>query len=509
MQRSLLSRREFVAAVSAVLAADRAFAASSAAAPGSGPLAEISAVEAIGRMRRGELRAETYAQALLERCEAGKALNAFITIEPEHVLSDARAADQWRATGKPLGPLHGLPIPIKDIFNTRDYPTTAGTPALRHFRPAEDAPLVTQLRAAGALILGKTNLHELSYGWTSNNHAYGAVHNPYDPTRVPGGSSGGSAAAVAARMAPLGIAADTEGSIRVPAAVCGLVGFRPTTGRYATSAAAPISALFDQVGPVTRSMGDVVLFDTVIAPDATPFNVPDLRTLRLATCRDYYFEGLDPEVARLAESALAKLRAAGVQIVETDLPGVSELIAQVTDQVQEHDIRTGLTDYLARYRTGVTFDRLVAEASDDIRKAFAEYVLPGGPKFTSDAEYDHAVRVLLPRLRALYADAFARTGASAFVFPATMVTAPRIGDETTLSVGGRPLAFDVAMSRNIAPGSTVGMPGLVLPAGLAADGLPVAIELDGPVGTDRSLLGIGSAIERVLGPEPGPRGQSS
>jgi Asp-tRNA(Asn)/Glu-tRNA(Gln) amidotransferase A subunit family amidase len=502
--RTTLSRRDFLASTSAILATSPAVAGARPATGGFGPADELSAVEAIERMRRGEMSAESYAQALLARCAAGQALNAFITLEPEEVLRNARAADQRRARGAPLGPLHGLPIPIKDIFNTRDYPTTAGTPALRHFRPAEDAPLVAQLRAAGAIVLGKTNLHELSYGWTSNNHAFGAVHNPYDPTRVPGGSSGGTAAAVAARMAPIGIAADTEGSIRVPAAVCGLVGFRPTTGRYVTAGAVPITALFDQVGPVARTMRDVVLFDAVVARDPAPIHAPDLHNLRLAVCREYFFDGLDPEVARVTDAALARLVSAGVTIVETDLPGLGDLIAGVTDQVQEHDIRLALTAYLQRYNTGVTFDQLVAQASADIRRAFAEYVLPGAPKFTTESQYQNAVQVLLPRMRTLFGKAFERTGASAFVFPATMVTAPRIGDEQMLKIGDRSVPFDVAMSRNIAPGSTVGLPGLVIPAGLARDGLPVALEFDGPAGADRVLLGTGLAIERLLGPVPGP-----
>jgi len=502
--RTVLSRREFLASTSAILASSPALAGGPQASAKSDALHELSAAEAIDRMRRGELSAERFAQALLARCASGQALNAFITLEPDRVLSDARAADQRRARGEPLGPLHGLPIPIKDILNTRDYPTTAGTPALRHFRPAEDAPLVAQLRAAGAIILGKANLHELSYGWSSNNHAFGAVHNPYDPTRVPGGSSGGSAAAVAARMAPLAIAADTEGSIRVPAALCGLYGFRPTTGRYSTLGAVPITAQFDQVGPVARSMRDVVLFDSVIARDPASVQVPDLHGVRLAVCRAFFFGGLDPEVARLTDAALARLASAGVTIVEAELPGLDELVASVTDQVQEHDIRPGLIDYLQRYQTGVTFDQLVAQASDDIREAFSVYVLPGAPKFTTDAVYQRAVSVLLPQMRTLFRDAFARTRASAFVFPTTLVTAPRIG-ATMLSVGGRSVSFDEAMSRNIAPGSTVGLPGLVMPVGIASDGLPVALEFDGPMASDRSLLGLGVALENLLGPVPGPK----
>ena len=206
-------------------------------------LLELSAVDVVAKLRNGDIAAERYAAAILERCQQGQTLNAFITLPQEQVLEAARAADRLRGSGAKLGALHGLPIPVKDSVNTKDMPTTGGTPALRNFRPKQDAPIVRTLLAAGAIVLGKTNLHELSFGWTSNNLAFGAVHNPYDVRRIPGGSSGGTAAAVATRMAPLGVAEDTEGSIRVPAAMCGIAGFRPTTGRYVTTGAVPISRL--------------------------------------------------------------------------------------------------------------------------------------------------------------------------------------------------------------------------------------------------------------------------
>src|SRR5580698_1800672 len=248
---------------------------------GAGGLGDLSAVEAVAQMSQGALTSEHYAQALLAKCQSAQALNAFISFDPAQVLAAARARDVERLAGAKPGPLFGLPIPVKDSVNTRDYPTTGGTPALRHFRPTQDAPVVAALREAGALVLGKTNLHELSYGWTSNNQAFGAVHNPYDPKRIPGGSSGGTAAAVAARMAPLGVAEDTEGSIRVPAAMCGISGFRPSTGRYSTRACVPISPLFDQVGPHARNVADLALFDSVAASDGSPLQAPSLQGLRL------------------------------------------------------------------------------------------------------------------------------------------------------------------------------------------------------------------------------------
>ena len=194
-------------------------------------------------------------------------------------------------------------MPVKDSINTLEYPTTGGTPALRHFHPAKDAPVIASLRDAGALVLGKTNLHELSFGYTSNNQAYGAVRNPYDLSRIAGGSSGGTAAAVAARLAPLGISEDTEGSIRVPAAFCGIAGFRPTTGRYPTHGCMPISPLFDQVGPHARNVADLVLFDSVAANDWQKVQPASLQGMRLGVVRDYWFTELDPEVRRLTELA--------------------------------------------------------------------------------------------------------------------------------------------------------------------------------------------------------------
>ncbi len=509
-----LTRRGFLVGASGV-----ALAAAAAGRDGPGPapltampnrsaaLLELSAVQAVKLMSAGEVSAERYAQALLARCADQKALNAFITLEPERVLEQARAADRLRASGAALGALHGLPIPVKDSLNTRDYPTTAGTPALRGFRPAQNAPLVESLLGAGAIVLGKTNLHELSYGWTSNNLAFGAVRNPYDPTRIPGGSSGGTAAVVAARMAPLGVAEDTEGSIRVPAALCGLAGFRPTTGRYSTQGAVPISSLFDQAGPHARTVADIVLFDAVASGDRRPIAAQPLKGVRLAVARGYFYGGLDADVERLTEVALEKLRTAGAEIVEADVPDLASLIDLITDQVQNHDVRVELPRYLETYHAGVSFADVVTQASADIRAIFTRDVLPGGPGFVSEETYRAAVEIHLPKLRHVYRDYFARTGAAAMVFPATMVTAPRIGEDSQVSIRGEAVPFDVAVSRNIAPGSTAGLPGLVLPAGLADNGLPVALEFDGPAASDRALLALGLGLEAVLGPIAPPRGR--
>jgi Asp-tRNA(Asn)/Glu-tRNA(Gln) amidotransferase A subunit family amidase len=500
-----LSRRNFVLGASATVAMS---AAPAAFADGWDETAErlwkLSAGEAVARISRGEITAERYADALLQRCESMRTLNSFITLEPARVLEAARDRDRQRRAGVKTGPLFGLPIPIKDSVNTVDYPTTAGTPALRGFQPARDAPVVKALRDAGALVLGKTNLHELSFGWTSNNHAFGAVHNPYDPKRIPGGSSGGTAAVIAARMAPLGVAEDTQGSIRVPAALCGICGFRPTTGRYSSSGCVPISPVFDQIGPQARTVSDLAMFDSVVAKDRTVLARTPLKGVRLGVVRDYWFIGLDPEVERVTELALQRIKAAGAELIETSMPGLQSLIDVTTSAIQLHDVRPALARYLKKYGTGLTFGDVIERASGDIREIFRNYVVPGAPNFVSEATYAAARDVHLPALRRLYRDYFARTGVAAVVFPATMIPAPPIGEDVTVNIQGRKVRFDIAIARNISPGSTAGIPGLVLPAGVTSGGLPVGIEFDAPAATDRSLLSLGWSLEDALGSIPPP-----
>ncbi len=458
----------------------------------------LSATEAVAAMRGGRFTALAYAEALLARCAAGADLNAFITLDANSVRAAARVADARRGAGEPLGPLHGLPIPVKDSINTADLPTTAGTAALRGFRPAADASVVARLRGAGAIVLGKTNLHELSLGWTSSNMAYGAVRNPWNLARIPGGSSGGTAAAVASGMAPLGVAEDTQGSIRVPAALCGIAGFRPTTGRYPNDGCAPISGLFDQIGPVARCVADLALFDAVMTGDDAPLVVPKLAGLRLGIVREFYFSGVDPAVAAVVEETLRRLADAGVAIIETDLPGLGTLVDTITLPIQLHDVVPSLSAWLASSGAAMGLDEVLAAVSPDVLGTLQQFALPGAPRAIPEDYYAAARDVRLPALRASLAGWFAAHRVDAMLLPATMATATPIGDDRTVRIGDEDVTFATVMGRNIAPGSTAGLPGLVLPAGLA-DGLPVAIELDGPAGSDRQLLAIGLAIEAMLG----------
>lgn len=468
------------------------------------PLTDLSAIDATSMMRGGEVLAEDYAAALLQRCRDARHLNAFISLEPDRVLEAARKADLLRASGAPPGLLHGLPIPVKDSVNTSEYPTTAGTNALRKFRPARNAALVDKLLDAGAIVMGKTNIHELSFGWTSYNQAFGAVHNPYNAARIPGGSSGGTAAAIAARMAPLGIAEDTQGSIRVPAAMCGIYGFRPTTHRYSNVGVVPVTPLFDQVGPHARNVADLALFDHVLTGESIVNRAASLQGVRLGVPRGYYLDDLQEDVERISDEAVRKLADAGAEIVAVDVADLARLIGLTTAQVQQYHVMPMLAMYLDEFGAGISFDELIAQASPDIRSAFRRLVLPGGALTPTKEEFVAARDEYLPALRKTLSAYFSRNTLDAMIFPTTQIAASPIGKDTEIDINGQMYNFEIAAGRNISPGSTAGLPGLVLPADLDRDGLPVSVELDGPAGSDKDLLAIGLAVEQVLGHIPPP-----
>ncbi|MBC7504327.1 MAG: hypothetical protein H7267_01135, partial [Sandarakinorhabdus sp.] len=402
----------------------------------SAAMIELSACAAVAAMRAGEMSALDYAEALLARCAAGAALNAFITLDPTAVREAARAADAHRAAGGVLGPLHGLPIPVKDSVNTAGIETTVGTKALRGWIPARDATTLARLKAAGAIVLGKTNIHELSFGWTSSNLEFGAVCNPYDLSRIPGGSSGGTAAAVAARMAPLGVAEDTQGSVRVPAALCGIAGFRPTTGRYPTDGTAPITALFDQIGSHARCVADLALFDAVVSGDLAPIEPASLVGLRIGIDRDFFFAGIDAEVAALTEDVLARLAACGAVVVEAPVPGLDGVVP-LAMAIQVHDVVPALERYLADSDAPVDFETMFAGVSVDVADVFTQVALRGAPSAIAEDVYVAARDEARPALQQAMAGWFAEHRIDAMLLPATMVSATPVGHQGNVDIGGK------------------------------------------------------------------------
>jgi indoleacetamide hydrolase len=312
-------------------------------------LVELTADEALELMEKGRLTSEDYVRALLERADDLQSLNVFISRDSAAALAAARLADRCRASRLPCGRLNGLPIIVKDNINSADLPTTAGTPGLATNRPTTNAAVLQRLLDEGAILMGKANMHELAFGATSNNAAFGAVHNPYDVGKIPGGSSGGTAAAIAARIVPVGLGTDTAGSVRVPAALSGTVGFRPSAGRYSRDGIMLISETQDRVGTLARSVRDLVLLDRVLSEVGSKVHPANLHHLRLGVDRANFVNGVDTEIAAMFESALADLEHKGVEVVDVSLmPPATFLstIAALRFSVGFYEAPANLANYL-------------------------------------------------------------------------------------------------------------------------------------------------------------------
>ncbi|MGY3563976.1 Asp-tRNA(Asn)/Glu-tRNA(Gln) amidotransferase A subunit family amidase [Bradyrhizobium sp. USDA 4463] len=463
-------------------------------------LPSLTLAQAAHLLRTGEVSAEYYARVLLQRCEQHVALNAFITIDPSAVLVAAHRADAARAAGAAPGPLHGVPIAIKDNINTSDLPTSGGTAALRGHRTRADAVVVTHLRQAGALVLGKTNLHELAMGWTGNNAAFGRTDNPHASGHITGGSSGGSAAAVAAGLAPAAIGTDTNGSIRIPAAFCGIAGFRPSVGRYPLDGVVPLSPVLDTVGPMARTVEDIVLLDAVMRGATPPPHDaarPSLHGVRIGIVPDIHPAGLSAEVAAVFAACCDRLAGHGAVLVRFGMPELAALVDGVAPALIRHDAAQALPAYLAEYAPEVSMAALVAAAQRDLHLQ----------TLGQDAAASEAYAQALDRraqLRVARHAQMARHGLSALLHPVVPMAAP-LADPTPISpapdvvIDGRVVAARDAFGRPVASAGLTGTPVLVLPGGATPSGLPVGLALEGEAGGDDTLLQLSRAVEAVLG----------
>jgi len=471
---------------------------------GAQDLSELSAAEAAARIRAGTLKSEDLVRALVDVAERKRDLNAFITFDGERALAAARRADGLAARKSFAGPLHGVPIVVKDNIHVAGLPNSAGTPGLKGFVPTRNAPVVEKLIRAGAIVLGKTNMHELAFGITSNNAAFGPARNAYDPTRIAGGSSGGTANAIAARIAPAGLGSDTGGSVRIPAALNGIAGLRPTLGRYSQEGITPIAHTRDTAGPMAREVADLVLLDTIITGARDKVAAAPLAGLRLGVYRALFFRNLDPETERVTGAALDRLRQAGAEIVDVDMPGLVELNGKVSFPVALYEANVDLARYLKRYRIALDLAGLAERiASPDVKGLFASTIVPGAKDAIPRKVYLEALAAR-PALQKLYAQTFKAQRIAALVFPTTPLPAAPIGDDEKTKLNGADVPTFLTFIQNTDPGSNAGIPGLTVPIGRTAAGLPVGLALDGPAGSDRRLLGLGLALEALFGRLPAP-----
>ena len=470
-------------------------------------LTELTLSEAAARIQSGQLSSLTLTQALIAQAQEHANLNAFISLDTEGALLAAAAADKAREQGQPLDPLHGVPMAIKDNIHVLGLPNTAGTPALKDFRPAAHAPVISRLVAAGAIMIGKTNMHELAFGITSDNATFGAVGNPYAPEHTAGGSSGGSGAAVAAGMVPAALGTDTGGSVRIPAALNGIYSLRPTMGRYPSGGITPISHTRDTAGPMARSVADLALLDGVLAEDASPTAPAPLKNLRIGLPRDYFYTGLDQELSKVMEDSIKELESAGVEFVTVNIDGIGELNSKMSFPIALYEGVEDLTVYLDEYNTGTDFNAVAAAtASPDVAGLFAALSVvdengDGQPDGRiPEAVYRAAIDTHRPALQELMTKWYEDNELDAMWVPTTPLPAQPTAQLASHALvnGAEAPAFPTYI-QNTDPDSNAGFPSINIPVGLTETGLPVGAMLAGPANSDRRLLNIALSLEALFG----------
>ena len=463
-------------------------------------LYDLTLCQASVLLKSREISSVELTAALLERAQEMAWLNAFNFLDPERVLADARSRDATRPHrgGSPM--LHGLPISLKDNIACAGVPMTANTPALSNYVPDAEAALVMLLNDAGAIIFGKNSMHEIACGVTSNNACGGPVRNPFNANRIAGGSSGGTGAAVGARIVPAGIGTDTGGSVRVPAAFNGIFGFRPSVGRWPTSGLLQLSNTRDTPGSLARCVGDLDLLDRAVTGRG-PAAKLDVASLRLGRPGRYFWEQLAPDVERACDDFLRALEHAGASIIDLQLDDLAREVADFSFALVFHEMLPNLATFVERSRLGVTTDAFLdALASPDVREIGR--ILRDRGASMSKEEYQNTVGVRIPALSAKLSGTFAAHDLDAIVYPTAPVTAPPIGDDATIELLSERVPTFVTITRNLDIGSTLGLPSVSLPIGVDAEGLPIGITIEVAPSKDAHVVSIALATEQLLPPLP-------
>jgi len=445
-----------------------------------------SIAELAPRLRTREISPVEITTQSLRRIEKlNPALNAFITVMAESALADARAAEDELVRGQWRGPLHGIPVALKDLIDTSGTPTTAASAAFKDRIPNDDADIVRRLRQAGAVIIGKNNLHEFAYGGSSLVSHYGDIHNPWNPQHIAGGSSGGSAAAVATRMACAAIGTDTAGSIREPAALCGCVGLKPTYGRVSSRGVIPLSPSLDHVGPLATTVSDAATVLQAIAgydaADITSADVPvedyissvrePAKSLRVGIPRAYFFDDLDPEVASAVEHALSGIKTLVAEVREIKLSVPTDRTLQAAESYAYHAER------VARHA-----DLYQGETARRIRT---------GENVTAP-QYIAAQREMNQQRRRIH-DVFADV--DVLVTPTMPIPAPLIAELKASPDALRPA--ELKLLRNTRPFNVWGLPAISIPCGFTQSGLPIGLQIAGPHWREDLVLRLAYAYEQA------------
>lgn len=445
-------------------------------------LTSLTLTEAVSAIQSGAISPVELTDACLGRIERlNPRLNAFITLTAETARAEALAAE--KSSGQ-FGPLHGVPIALKDLFDTAGVRTTGASKILADRVPEEDATVTTRLRRAGAVLLGKLNMHEFAYGVSNDNPHFGPARNPWDTDRIPGGSSGGSGVAIAAGLCLGTLGSDTGGSIRIPSSLCGIAGIKPTYGRVSRSGVLPLSWSMDHVGPMARTMRDCALLLGVIAghdprdPASADVPVPDylsgidagVRGMRIGLPRRYFFEQVDDQVSAAVEAAAEILRSEGAEVRDVDV-----------DQIELAGVAGGtiLVSEAAAYH-----QRWLRERPDDYGEDVRQRLLMG-------ELYPATAYINAQRTRALLRESFLRTLADVdlLLAPATPITAPPIAGFST--------DVRASLTRFTTPINLVGLPALSVPCGFDLAGLPIGMQIIGRPFDEARLFQVGCAYEQA------------
>jgi aspartyl-tRNA(Asn)/glutamyl-tRNA(Gln) amidotransferase subunit A len=437
-------------------------------------------LEAAGELRSRKLSPVELTRECLERIEAlNSGLNAFITVTADRALQKAKAAEDEILRGDWRGPLHGIPIGLKDLIDTAGVLTTAGSLLYRDRVPSQDAVVVRQLEQAGAVLLGKQNLHEFAYGGSSMISAYGEVHNPWNPDYIAGGSSGGSAAAVAARLGFGAIGTDTAGSIREPAALCGIVGLKPTYGRVSADGVIPLSKSLDHVGPLAQTVADATILLRAIAEGGgiPPENFLSLwdrskTKLRIGVPRVFFYEDLDPEVAKAVEAAASAIAALGSEIREITLTPDNDRTVQAAESYAFHAAVVAKTPELYQPETLRRINTGKLLSAQDYQTKLAELKTARQNIHRVFDEIDVVVTPTAP-------------------IPAPMISELKQNPDLL-----RPR--ELVLLRNTRPFNVWGLPTISIPCGLTSAGLPIGLQIAGPLGREDLLLQFAYACEQAL-----------
>jgi len=454
-------------------------------------LTTLSIAEAAKRLSRKEFSPVELTQAALARLAAlNPQLNAFITVLEDQAHDAAKAAEREIMSGQSRGALHGIPIALKDLCNTKGVRTTAGSKILRDHVPLHDATVASRLADAGTILLGKLHMNEFAYGPDGDNGHYGRVRNPWDLERLTGGSSSGSGAAVAASLCLGALGTDTGGSIRIPSALCGIVGLKPTYGRVSRHGITPLSWSLDHAGPMAKTVEDVALLLQAMAgfdakdPGSAPYPVPDytaalsgdVRGLRLGIPQEYFFEMIDPEVEAAVHQAIEVMRGLGATVHQVSWPSLryatlAALIIVLVEASAFHDtwIRTRPQDYQPDVALRLKWGLLVPASA----------------------------YVKAQRLRALMCQEVTQLWPQVdiLVTPATMMAAPQPG-ETQVRMGNRQMSTREALLRPMRPFNLTGLPALSIPCGFTAAGLPIGLQIAGKPFDEATVLRMGHAYEQ-------------